>query len=202
MNDLNQNIDSFDISKLRENDEFVSALIEASYIAIKNHQKEKHKMLTNAVCNTACSADLKYNQIKHFLMLIDELSLEHLLILKYLNHPPRVYKDGTPIDFPQWFFYCRDDIFYTQGSPKRIFDVYFPDSDLPYHYKVKTFRDLANSGLIDGFSNKSSLSEIDFEPHRIQANVHNTDGEDFFEYYTTPLGKSFLGYVQTNPIEK
>ena len=198
LNELSQKVDSFDISKLSENDVFISVLLEASSMAIKTHQAEKHEMLTNAVCNSVCSTKLEYEQIKHFIAMIDGLSLEHILILKYLNCPLSARNDDALINFPQWFFYERDGIYYTKSSADGIFKVYFPDTKLPYHYRVKILRDLANNGLINGFINKLTLSEADFSTHRIQANVYNTDGEDCFEYFVTPTGKEFLGYIQND----
>ncbi len=72
----------FKIENLQKNDIFISALIHAIQIAVKNHQKEKIEMLRNAVINSATIQNPNSEKL-FFLNLIDEITPLHIIAMKF-----------------------------------------------------------------------------------------------------------------------
>jgi hypothetical protein len=73
------------IEDLAKNDEFISAVMQATAVAVRNHHREKIDALRNAVLNSAlgqCSSDVKSAM---FLALVDQFTLWHLRVLKELS---------------------------------------------------------------------------------------------------------------------
>lgn len=84
-----------------QSDEFVSAVLEATAIAAKTHQKTKLEALRNAVLNVAAGrGPTDYDRTVEFLRLIDNLSTMHLAVLKFANDPPGVFAAaGAPMNY-------------------------------------------------------------------------------------------------------
>jgi hypothetical protein len=86
------------LEDLATNEQFISAIMNATTAAVRNHQREKIAALRNAVLNCAlrrCPSEIKSSM---FLALIDQFSVWHLLILRELhefdsrvgqNYPPK-----------------------------------------------------------------------------------------------------------------
>lgn len=75
------------VEELGQNDEFISAVMHASQIAIRTHQQEKREALRNALFNIA-SGQSPGEALEHmFFDWIDSLSLLHLQILKLFQAP-------------------------------------------------------------------------------------------------------------------
>ena len=73
------------VEDLQHNDEFVSTVMQASYTAIRNHQKEKIDALRNAVLNTALGLLLGDLKREMFLGFVDIFSVTHIRILEVLS---------------------------------------------------------------------------------------------------------------------
>jgi hypothetical protein len=77
-----------DIAGLCESEEFVSAVMYGSQIALRTHQEKKLEALRNAILNVAaCSAPEEALQLM-FLNFVDEFTEWHLKILKLFQAPP------------------------------------------------------------------------------------------------------------------
>jgi hypothetical protein len=76
-----------DLTKLQENDQFISAVMHASQAALRTHKAEKLAALRNAVLNIA--QGLAPDEVRQHLLLsfIDQLSESHLRILKTFHAP-------------------------------------------------------------------------------------------------------------------
>ncbi len=83
LNNLEKSLNSFKIENLKDDDEFVTFLIEVSQIAFKTHQDEKLTYLRNTISNYF-STQLEFDKKHSFLRVIDELTPTHLKILKYI----------------------------------------------------------------------------------------------------------------------
>lgn len=73
------------IEDLRENQEFVTAILEATTVALRNHHQEKIDALRNAVLNSAlgnCPSDVKSAL---FLAFVDQFTVWHLKVMKELS---------------------------------------------------------------------------------------------------------------------
>jgi hypothetical protein len=87
---LEANVEGFKIKNLEHDEEFVSAVIEASRSAISTHKQEKREALRNAMLNIALHRSASEDQQQTFLRYIDELTVWHLRILTLFQDPPRV----------------------------------------------------------------------------------------------------------------
>jgi hypothetical protein len=71
-----------DVKKLSEDEAFVSAVLQATTIAMKTHQREKLDALHNAVLNTALKIDIDEQMQEMFLSLMERFTATHLHVLK------------------------------------------------------------------------------------------------------------------------
>jgi len=58
LKELESKVDGFNMETLRDNPLFVTAILHATTVALRNHQEEKLQALQNAVLNTARGIDL------------------------------------------------------------------------------------------------------------------------------------------------
>jgi len=75
------------VEELQDNEQFVSAVANASQIASRNHQQEKLDALKNALINTAMSETIEDSLQNQFLNYIDFLTVWHLKILGVFHNP-------------------------------------------------------------------------------------------------------------------
>lgn len=73
--------------KLAANETFVTVVMQASQVAIRNHQQAKLDALRNAVLNSALPNPPQEDEQMIFLRLIDQLTPWHLRVLSLLNDP-------------------------------------------------------------------------------------------------------------------
>lgn len=91
------------VEELQNNDEFVSTVMQASQVAIRNHQQEKLDALRNAVLNTAIGQSPDDSKREMFLGLVDVFTVWHLRILSLLADPPGWFqRHDKPV--PQFAF--------------------------------------------------------------------------------------------------
>lgn len=82
---LVQKVDGFRIEDLAENKSFITIVMHASQIAIRNHQGEKLEALRNAILNSALVNPIEDDLQLIFLKFIDDLTPWHFRILEFLN---------------------------------------------------------------------------------------------------------------------
>lgn len=73
--------------KLAQNEAFVTVTMQASQIALRNHQQAKLEALRNAVLNAALPNPPQEDEQMIFLRLIDQLTPWHLTVLSVLDDP-------------------------------------------------------------------------------------------------------------------
>lgn len=83
--------------KLAANDAFVTVAMQASQIALRNHQQAKLDALKNAVLNAALPNPPQEDEQMIFLRLIDQLAPWHLRVLSVLDNPVGwMERNGVP----------------------------------------------------------------------------------------------------------
>jgi hypothetical protein len=82
--------DHLKLDDLATNDAFISTVMQASTIALRNHRKEKIDALRNAVLNTAIGRSPDDSKREMFLSLVDLFTVEHLRVLQMLRE-----RDGS-----------------------------------------------------------------------------------------------------------
>lgn len=85
IDELKQKVDNFDIEKLKDNDLFISTVINASQIAQRNFQKEQLTALINAIQNTACLNFTEADEVFLFLGFIEKLNPWHIHFIEMFD---------------------------------------------------------------------------------------------------------------------
>lgn len=75
--------------KLSQNEQFISAYLQASNIAIRTHHEAKLSALKAAVKNTVLIHDYTESKKLIFIRIIDEMTPLHFKILDFLNNPEK-----------------------------------------------------------------------------------------------------------------
>lgn len=173
--ELEKKIDGFSLLELSENDEFITSLIYASQIALRNHQEEKIRALQNAVLNEALLINIEQDKRFMFIRFIDELTSSHLILLFFL-HDPKKWALDRNIKFPKW-----DEIAVSIGS---AIEYSIDDFKGKCDFYDQLGRDLFLRGLLTSDS------------------FHHIDAfETLLTNRTTDLGIKFIKYI-SNPNEK
>lgn len=159
------------LEKLRSDEEFVSVLVQASRVAIRNHRKEKLRALRNAVLNTAIGGSPDETERQMFISLIDRFTVSHLRVLRALQDTNAlVAQKGLTVDEdelrkPKWEFLER-------ALPE------FEDRDEFYE---PIFDELNSRGLLNSEGRSRTICGS------LQSS------------YTTSLGDRFLNFIEDPP---
>jgi len=78
---------------LSQNEIFISVSMQATQIALRNHQKEKLDALKNAIKNSINIKFIDENKILIFTRIIDDMTPLHLKILNFLSNPNKIKQD-------------------------------------------------------------------------------------------------------------
>lgn len=157
--------------KLAENEAFVTVAMQASQIALRNHQQAKLEALRNAVLNAALPDPPQEDEQMIFLRLIDQLTPWHLRVLSVLDNPVR-WMERNGIANPGW----------GMGGPSTILEHCLPDLRGQRDTYEQVVRELQSEGL---------LGQGQF--------LHVTmTGGGMVEPRTTDRGKRFIRFI-TSP---
>lgn len=166
---LTQKVEGLTPVALAENDTFITVLLHAAPIALRNHQREKLDALHNAVLNAAILDAPDEMLQMMFLRWIDDFTPWHLKVLAFLHDPS------------SWLGFQR-------GARGRIavetgdeILAHFPEmKEHPELYK-QVIRDLRNNGLYDGSSGSGQLIS------RPDQSKTTELGAQFLQYISSPL---------------
>ena len=89
---LDEKVERLNIEKLSNKEVFVTTVLQASEVAVKNHQVEKLEALKNAVLNTALDSNPAEDVVSLFLRYVDVLTALHLRILDLIHNPKRWFE--------------------------------------------------------------------------------------------------------------
>ena len=127
------------LEELQENEQFISAAMHASQIALRNHQSEKLESLRNALVNIA-KGQAPDEAVQHmFLDYVDSLTSLHIQILKLFQSPtppPNV----------------------TMGALSHVLEFNMPDLKNRRELYDQIWRDLYSRGFVKTDSLHSMMS--------------------------------------------
>src|SRR5438067_9923702 len=109
LEELRSRMEGFDPASLESNEQFVSAVSQATRIAMGTHRQEKLDMLKDSLVNLVIRSGSSDLIVARFLRFIEELEPEHFLVLRYLSSPEKWYADKA---IPKGSIYM--------GAPKAI----------------------------------------------------------------------------------
>lgn len=158
------------IERLRENPRFTTALLQASQIAVRNHQREKIEALANAVLNTALGMPPDETEESIMLNLIDRLTPTHIALLKLFQNPRN---NLAVVERMQHIM---------TGGLTQVIVAAYPELNGRNELTSLMWRDLESAGLFG------------------QGNVLNVtmSGSGLLEKRTTAFGDRFLAFIAAN----
>lgn len=123
--------------KLAQNEAFVTVAMQASQIALRNHQQAKLEALRNAVLNAALPNPPQEDEQMIFLRLIDQLTPWHLKVLSVLDNPVQ-WMARHGVANPGW----------GAGGPSTVLEHCLPDLRGQRETYDQIVRDLQSEGLL------------------------------------------------------
>ena len=164
--DLQEN--SLTLDRLADDEEWISALFEASRIAVGTHLESKLKMLQALLVRMAIEQPRSGEQVivRRFLRFVEELDEEHFLLLRYASDPQRWFEQRS-LPLPSM----------TMGSRGSIMDAAELGIDRPALNIIMqdlAQRELLSAGLFSGTVTEASL----------------------YDPLTTALGNELLAWVK------
>lgn len=92
LKNLEKQVDGFSVENLKDDESFITAVVHASQIAIRTHQREKLNALKNALLNSALPNSPDDDLKLIFLDYVNSATEWHLRILNFLDDPSRYYE--------------------------------------------------------------------------------------------------------------
>lgn len=157
--------------ELMENEKFFTTLVNASTVALKNHQQEKIEALRNATINSALPGSPDDSTQQMFLNLIDTCTEWHIRILKLFQDPQKFIEesDRTP---PGW----------SMGGLSSVLVFAYPELHGKRPFFDLIWKDLFTAGLLSTDSLHVTMSGSGMVAKR------TTDfGDQFIRFISDPV---------------
>lgn len=166
--EVQERVAEFTPEKLAANEVFVTVAMQASQVAIRNHQQVKLEALRNAVLNSALPNPPQEDEQIIFVRLIDDLAPWHLRVLSLLDDPVD-WMSRNSVKNPSWGL----------GGVSTVIEHCLPDLHGQHDTYDQIVRDLQGDGLV---------GQGQF--------VHITmTGGGMLESRTTDRGKRFIKFI-------
>lgn len=201
LRELEKRIDGFRFEDLSQNEEFVSAMMQATQAALKTHQTEKIEALRNAVINVALHNEPDADRQQQFVAMVDRFTATHLSLLRFFNDPAGYFQAqgrAAPLIQPQ----DREPVIkllayqlVTDAMPNIREQVRSPDGDrtaAAFQFIEGTISDLVFAKLIslDRHQETWSVPKFDRSPVPTPVKPLITHlGEDFLAFISDEAGK-------------
>lgn len=159
-----------DVSLLKDNEDFVSAVMDARIAVMRSNAAEKREALTNAVLNVALKRAPEEDRLQMFMNYISDLTPWHLRLLALLNDPTGVsQKKGI------------DSLRVLAAGVSTLVERVYPELAGDTDFYIQLGRDLTSRGL---------LSDVDFNAMMtldgIMSKRTTKAGEEFIRFITAP----------------
>jgi hypothetical protein len=166
--EIQEKLDGITPEQLSKNEMFVTAALQASQIAIRNHKKEKIEALRNALFNSVQPGAPSEDKQLIFFKLIDDLTPWHLRLLGLLNDPTK-WMEKNGIRNPGW----------GMGGVSTVIEHCLPDLRGARDFYDQLVRDLQTGGLL-----------------RQGSFVHVTmTGGGMLTSQTSEMGREFISFI-------
>jgi len=156
------------LNDLKDNDQFIDVVLQASTLALKTSEDEKLEAFKRAVLNTALNETPSITLSQIFLSQLDRFTALHIQILALMNDPEEWFrKAGKPVPS----FYFSSSIFAVIGAA-------FPEIKNEVDLITLVWEDLRMAGL-----------------HITEGISTNMSAQGALEPRTTQLGRDFIAYI-------
>lgn len=157
--------------KLASSEAFVTVAMQASQMAIRNHQQAKLEALRNAVLNSALPNPPQEDEQMIFLRLIDQLTPWHLRVLSLLNNPIE-WMERNKVAYPGW----------GMGGVATVIEHCLPDLRGQRETYDQIVRDLQAEGLLD----QGQYVHVTMTGHGMVESRTTDRGKRFSKFITAP----------------
>lgn len=170
INKLDERIDDFKVENLSENETFITTVMHATQIAIRNHQNEKLVALKNAVINSALKTRVNDDRISLFLDFIDSFTVLHLKIL-ILFDDPEEWAEENDHQFTNWM----------TGGLSDVLEHAYPELSGEGAFYEAVWKDLYNKGLLNTREINATMTG-----HGLMASRTTDLAKEFIEFIKSP----------------
>lgn len=169
LQELKQMDPAFDIAELANNDQFITVVMQATQLAIKNHEQEKLQALHNAVLNAAVKISIDEAKQLMFLNYINDFTIWDIKLLMYLQDPKRRFQEaGKPLPPIE------------MGSPIIPMEAFYPEIKGQKDFIKLLISEMYRKGLLNTENLSSMVSK-----------------DSLYSSKTTALGKEFVIYISS-----
>lgn len=166
---LQEQVEGFSLEGLSGNEAFVTVVLKATHLALRNHQEEKLEALRNAVLNSALPGAPEDDMQLIFLDLVDTLTPWHLRVLKLFDDPLK-WAEENQRPVPNGF---------GRASTRQVLLQAYPELNGKDDLQNKVIKDLSTQNLAE-----------------IPGATMTSKGAH--ESRTSRFGKQFLQFVSTS----
>ncbi len=149
--ELTKKVDDITPESLSKNEIFISVSMQATQIALRNHQQEKLNALKNAVKNSANPISIDENKVLMFTRIIDDMTPLHLKILKFLNNPNIIEQELQKRTSP--------NIRTNYGDNMNIWKEYYPELSSSRELIIQISKELYVKGFLNNENALHSLGK-------------------------------------------
>ncbi len=90
-----ENKQEIDFDKLKENEQFIDVVLQATTFALKTSEKRKIECFRNAIINTALGDSPEKTRSQIFLNQLDKFTTWHILILDFIDSPNKWFEKNS-----------------------------------------------------------------------------------------------------------
>jgi len=170
--ELEKKVEGFSVKALSQDERFITTVMHASQVAIRNHQLDKLQALRNAVLNAALGRAPEEDLQLMFLDMVDTFTPWHMKILWFFNDPTKYIQEN------------KINANIAMGSPVSLLVIAFPELGKDREFYDQILNDLYLKGLVN--TTKESFHTM-----------MTTQG--IFSPRTKEMGKKFIRFITEPP---
>ncbi|ENM5740380.1 hypothetical protein AB1F87_004005 [Vibrio mimicus] len=155
---------------LQQNERFFTTLVNASNVAIRNHEKAKLEALKNAVLNSALPNSPDDTKQQLYLNLIERYTSWHLALL-VLFQGPDIWAENNSHSFPNFYM----------GSISSVIESAYPELGKQPELCQLVWKDLYLNGLLDTDNFNTTMSAAGMLAKRT-----TQFGDEFINFISCP----------------
>lgn len=165
---LEEVVNGFRIENLKYNEQFVTVVLNATQLAVRNHSEEKLSALKNACINTALKINTNEDKQLIFLKYVEELiPLDIKILYHFMDPKERCIEKSINISS------------YFMGSPLTVFYDCNKDGNIDSNLVKMRVDNLISKNLLNNFSYNASCTSDGMLSSRL-----SDLGKEFMEYIT------------------
>jgi hypothetical protein len=176
LQELQERVAGFTIDSLQNNEVFVTAVMHATQVAIRNHHSEKREALRNALLNVASGNAPNEDMQLIFLDLVDTLVPWHLRLLRFFQNP-LVYIPSNGVNPGQYIA--------GSGGVSNLIEWVFPEIQHKRPFYEQIVKTLYECGLIT--TTPGSLDRVTMTTAILFARRTTEMGNQFLQFIASPL---------------